>query len=746
MRILFFLSSLLISSTIFAQNMGDWKNYTNMKDVAYTLSYENNIWAATGGGAFLFNSADSTYQQFTQSEGLSNQILTALTLDSENTAWFGARNGAINIYYPQEERFASILDIVNSDKKFKQINCLIADRDTIYACTDFGVSVFNRKNLTLDDTYQKLGEFPSETKVIHLFKEELLYVSTDEGIAIQKLGTSNLTSPDSWNSYFYGEEVPADTVSRILRFNGEIIAGTNKGILRFINNSWNSFLLSDKIILDIKIYNNELYILTDRSIVKSNGTSEDTILRIDNTDPKNFDIISENEFIIASAKGVIKANGTELKYYFPNGPASNLFNHLAVDSKGHLWSGTGKNGAGVGVYEFDGYQWINHNSSNTPLITSNDYHRVFAGAQNVYYCSWGFGFIQNNNGDLTKYDALNTDMKGISDDSLYVVISAVKEDAKINRWVLNYWSANRQVLAKITPNDEWTFYQFDYPYDISNTDLTIDLEIDQYGTKWFSVQTGTQADKGLFYFNENGIAGDAETTYGRLTSNDGLSTGLITALAVDQRGELWVGKSPGIDIIFNPSHPQASQIGHVRAFANQNVKCIAVDPINRKWIGTTEGLFVMSSDGNTVLAHYTSKNSPIPFDDIKSVAIDAETGLVYIGTDFGLSSLKTASVNAKQQFDEIFVYPNPYKIGDGKETILNIDGLIKNSSLKILTISGKLVREIDANTDNSPGGRIGFWDGKDQNGNFVDSGIYIIIAYDSDGSNVHTSKVAVLKK
>ena len=38
-----------------------------------------------------------------------------------------------------------------------------------------------------------------------------------------------------------------------------------------------------------------------------------------------------------------------------------------------------------------------------------------------------------------------------------------------------------------------------------------------------------------------------------------------------------------------------------------------------------------------------------------------------------------------------------------------------------------------------------YWDGKDLEGKAVNSGIYIIVAYDKEGNSVATSKVAVLR-
>ena len=67
--------------------------------------------------------------------------------------------------------------------------------------------------------------------------------------------------------------------------------------------------------------------------------------------------------------------------------------------------------------------------------------------------------------------------------------------------------------------------------------------------------------------------------------------------------------------------------------------------------------------------------------------------------------------------------------------------MIRDSDIKVLTISGKLVREFT-----TPGGRIANWDGRDETGNFVPSGVYLIVAYDKDGNNVSTAKVAILRE
>ena len=63
------------------------------------------------------------------------------------------------------------------------------------------------------------------------------------------------------------------------------------------------------------------------------------------------------------------------------------------------------------------------------------------------------------------------------------------------------------------------------------------------------------------------------------------------------------------------------------------------------------------------------------------------------------------------------------------------------TNFKIITIDGNLVAEFS-----SPGGRTAFWDGRDDNGNLINSGIYLVVAIDSGGNNTITGKVAVFRK
>ena len=220
----------------------------------------------------------------------------------------------------------------------------------------------------------------------------------------------------------------------------------------------------------------------------------------------------------------------------------------------------------------------------------------------------------------------------------------------------------------------------------------------------------------MFYFNENKTYDDpSDDRSDYLTTSDGLNTNDISDVVVDKRGDVWVATSLGVNIITNTSGIPTSgsaglRISSVFSLRQQSVNAIAVDPLNQKWIGTNEGLLLVNSDGSRLLASFTSQNSALLSNQIRSIAIDNNNGIVYVGTDEGLTSFETPYIQPVESYEELFIYPNPFYV-NSSNNLLTIDGLVQDTNIKILSISGALITEFS-----SPGGRTAYWDGKDDNG------------------------------
>ena len=722
-------------SIVYSQQVGQWKIYSDMTKISSVINGQSGVWAVTTGGAFKYGFSDNSYTTLTKANGLNSQVLTAVCRDNNGKIWFGSTEGYLNIFDEGTGDVGIIMDIYATGKSKRQINNLYVSGDTVFVSTDFGLSLINSANNSFYDSFLKFGTFPTELKVRSTFKSSLIYVVTDNGVAVQKPGTQNLSVPEAWNTFVLGQEISAESATKILAFNGQILLSTNNGIYRFVNNQWQQYLMPGTDVQDMFRVNNNLYFITNNTLqIYSNDQTTKLYENVNATFNALY-VTTDQSIYIASNVGLIEYKNGTATLLHPNGPLANQFINMAVDDNGNLWIATGKDGNGVGIMQFDGDTWQYYDVGNTPELVSNDFINVSSRRNSVFFSNWGRGLTVYMDNKFTTYNADNTDLIGIPNDVTFLPISAAQEDSKGNIWLVNSFSAGRKQLSVLTTNNTW------YHYSVGNLDPTDALGkmvIDQYDTKWFTVELGSP---GLYYYNEKNTFGSlTDDSQGNLTQSDGLITSSIGALAIDKRGQLWIGTSEGMNLIQDPSRPKTTLSTAAFSVRNQSITCIAVDPLDQKWVGTKQGVFVLSSDGYQLINYYTTSNSPLPNDDIKSIAINPIDGVVYIGTDNGLAALATSSVQPVESFNELFVYPNPYVI-DGSSTKITIDGLVKNTSIKILDINGSLIRSFV-----TPGGKVAFWDGKDDNGNYVSSGIYVIVAYDDEANNVTTAKVAVVRK
>ncbi len=269
--------------------------------------------------------------------------------------------------------------------------------------------------------------------------------------------------------------------------------------------------------------------------------------------------------------------------------------------------------------------------------------------------------------------------------------------------------------------------------------------IDGNGTKWFvsDVPGWNNTDVALSYFNEAlNVAGSSDG-WGTVTTQDGLTNGTTSCAVVDLDGDVWIGTATGITIISDPAHPSSrvSRV-YVGAVRDEYITSIVVDALNNKWVATHTGVFVLSPDGTSILGQYTvaSTGRKLADDDVLSLAYDEKRGVMYFGTDKGLSSLQILTVAPADEFTTLKIAPNPYRLSTAGGTRVMISGLVRDSEVKILTVAGTLVKQLVA----EGGGRT-TWDGTDDEGRLVASGIYYVVAYADNGNQLATAKLAVLR-
>jgi flagellar hook assembly protein FlgD len=142
---------------------------------------------------------------------------------------------------------------------------------------------------------------------------------------------------------------------------------------------------------------------------------------------------------------------------------------------------------------------------------------------------------------------------------------------------------------------------------------------------------------------------------------------------------------------------------------------------------------------NKTIHHFTTENSPLPSNYIESIAINHKTGEVFIGTDKGIASYKSDAIRPEENLknSEIHAYPNPVKSNYNGN--ISIVGLTDDCNVKIVDGAGYLINE-----GISKGGMY-TWNGRNQKGEKVSSGVYIVLLYDKNGNEGEVTKIVVTR-
>jgi len=444
-------------------------------------------------------------------------------------------------------------------------------------------------------------------------------------------------------------------------------------------------------------------------------------------------------------------NGAAIDLIRPDAPPSSncrqvaVYDHKLFVAPGGVtltWNyGSGNN---EGFFYRDDTGWHNPNpNDNSPLygvsnIACTAYDPTL---DKAYFGSYGNGLVILSGNDIS-HTADGYGLQPHAADGTTFRITGMAIDNDHNLWI-NSFAANRP-LSVITPDGQWA--NFDLPPTTPNNDVS-NMILDEEGRLWtILVKTGI-----LVYDSGSDPLGDADDQavfLGVGAGKGGLHTKIVFALAKDLEGEIWAGTEDGITIFYCPyqifdggcdaSRPilEGEDGSGSYLLAGQSVLSIAVDGANRKWVGTANGLFLLSSDGHQTIHYFTMENSPLLSNVIYSIDIDQITGEVYIATDGGINVYQSDAGLGTHSFEEVRVYPNPVR--QDYTGPVAIKGLAQNADVRITDVTGNLVFRTTA-----LGGQA-IWDARSLSGERVATGVYLIWCNNADATESFVTKVFVV--
>lgn len=633
----------------------------------------------------------------------------------------------------------------------KSIFRILFRNNKAYLCTGLGIVVLNTSVPEIEATYV-IGSTGAYTPVYGLaVTGNTFFAATSEGIRTAPINSNNLSDFRNWSSLSQG--LSADTVQEIITLGNQLICRQQQQLFKLINNTWTPWYTADRTISNMTVHDNQLLLCESQQgasrilSLDANGAPvtiyQDKLLQA----PLQIAGTADAIWLADAVSGLVQYTKTTDDYteVNPNAPAGIITGDLLFSGNTLLAApGTVTSNWKAGGNK-DGYYTAGNGTWTTSTNWPDSLHDIITLAVNGntrYLGSFGGGLARITVGKLTVFK--QGILPSATNDRTAYNVSGLTTDAAGNLWVAVYGADNNLLLKKT--DDTWV--SFRSPYAMTGNAIS-QLLVDDYGL----VYIVSPQSNGLYILNTNNTPNDKSddqwrqyrlgAAQGNLPSND------VYCLAKDRNGSIWVGTARGIAVINCPGQAAAEGCNAILPiiqqdnfagylFQDEQVTTIATDGANRKWVGTYNGAWLVSEDGEKIIEHFNTDNSPLPDNHIYRIAIDAATGEIYFATAKGLVSwhgTATAPVSQMQR-DSVLVFPNPVK--HDYTGPIAIRGLVENTRVKITDISGRMVFQTRAF-----GGQA-VWNGLDYTGHRPQSGVYLVFATGETGGEHVVTKIVFI--
>jgi hypothetical protein len=734
--------------------IGHWQEHLPYNSAIDVTASADKVFCATPYSLFSVNSKDNSVERMSRITGLSETGISCLLYDEANSKLVIAYNNSnIDIIYRND--IYNVPDFkrsnVSGDKNIYNIYPL---GKNYYLSTGLGVIWMDGDKYEVKDSWF-IGNGGNPVKVNGFASDgTFFYAATEEGLKRIAMNSSNPADYINWQMLSGANGLSAGAVQNIMFVQGKLIVQKNDSLLAWTGNNWNLFYTDGWPFISSSVSSGKI-MLCQR---QSNGLSKVTILNADGTIERTLikppaisfprkAIFFRNEPWIADQYGGLSHFfSNTYEQYQPNSPEATASGEMTV-SNGVFYATAGEvNEAwnyqynGNGIYQLKDGEWTNYNRFHFSSLDSLlDFITVAVDPRDetVWAGSFGGGLLHIKNAQAFEIFKQNSPIGATVGDPTSYRVSGLAFDKNNHLWISNFGAAQPLLVRK----NEGGWKNFTIPF-LLTSNATAQILVDDNNYKWIV----SPYQNGLICF-DHGSSVDNEgddrwKIYRSGTGNGNLPSNDVKCVAKDKNGFIWVGTADGIGVIQCPQDvftsrgceavwpvvPQGNFAGYL--FKGQEVRSMAVDGADRKWVATKNGVFLISPEGEKVIYHFTQDNSPLLSNDVKRVAVDGKTGEVFFATFKGICSFRSTATDGSETNSNVLVFPNP--VPPGYNGMIGIRGLAHNSIVKITELDGRLVYQARA-----LGGQA-VWDGRNYKGQKISSGAYLVLVSD-DGRNEKTA-------
>ncbi|MCF7804907.1 MAG: hypothetical protein K9N46_03830 [Candidatus Marinimicrobia bacterium] len=794
-------TGLFLAQGLSAQNrIGDWQTFTNMMTVTQIQVIDSIVYAATNGGLLEYHPESNRFVKVTNVEGLSHTALQDMLVDENERLWLatGSPVGDINIW--AQEGYVH-KQITLDQNATVGIFRLTRDGGNIYGAArrnlDNIVVHYNRLSSGEYEYKDFYEQFPVDVGTINsiIVYQDFVYIATNNGLIRASVNAANLKDENTW------EVVPeTGSLGEILTLainDGTLYFAGTRNVWAYDGNSVTSVPLNvnTSTIHVLQSLQGELFLGARFGLFRFNGTAWEKIIA-ESLPITAVDRSPAGEIWVGTEGfGIAHVNIPDdtLEVFQPNVPFSNEFSAVEVSPDGRLIAA---NRAGLAILE-DG-EWFNilnyprtpnrtfisrllsergddsHWNADTIQYRSSVPYDVEVREDNQVFVSHegvsGFpsaGVLQISLDDVHNYQGYDTTSGHLSSsegigggEADFLIIRDITLDNNDVLWIANAYAANGNALTAYTPNGEWVHFNVNDPRIQGKLNLLpTEIAVDQQNRIWVA-STLKDADPktngGIAVLDFKGTLADQsdDRWYWLNKSINGLRGLTVFSITITSDNVAYVVTDGDKRVQKYRIPAQLPDDPSEIFFTTDRVDdFIGVFPLvestkdyrdNIWFISANNGIKMRTSRGELLndAQGYNMENSPLLSDNVHAITSDLHTGITYFATDFGISAVTTPYAEPRQDFSQVYTYPSPYYIPNEQDMV--IAELPDETAVKILTVNGQVVKTLTT-SDGNVRNRQAFWDGTNENGDLVGSGVYFLYGYTQDGE-VHTTKALVIRR